>query len=81
MAASMQHQSEFDSSNDTRVSCRMVWRVRHNRQELERLGSRISAIILTTELGSGAVRRHPRAEAGARSAERFQSRKDLAGGL
>ena len=59
----------------------MVWRVRHNRQELERLGSRISAIILTTELGSGAVRRHPRAEAGARSAERFQSRKDLAGGL
>src|ERR1700726_2519959 len=55
MAASVQHQSEFDLSSDTSVSCRMVWRVRHDRQELERLGSRISAIILKTELGSGAI--------------------------
>jgi hypothetical protein len=31
----------------------MVWRVRHNREELERLGTRISAIILTTEQAPG----------------------------
>src|SRR5260370_19006942 len=55
MAASVQHQSEFDLPNDTSVSCRMVWRVRHDRQELERLGSRFSAIILKKELGPGAV--------------------------
>jgi hypothetical protein len=55
VAASVQHQSEFDSSNDTGVSCRMVWRLRHNRQELERLSGRISAILLTTELRSGAI--------------------------
>jgi FAD/FMN-containing dehydrogenase len=33
----------------------MVWRVRHDRQESGRLGSRISAIILKAELGSGAI--------------------------
>jgi FAD/FMN-containing dehydrogenase len=33
----------------------MVCRVRHDRQESGRLGSRIGAIILKTELGSGAI--------------------------
>src|SRR5260370_5174406 len=55
MAASVQHQSEFDLPNDTSVSCRMVWRVRHDRQELERLGNRFSAIILKTGLRSRAI--------------------------
>src|SRR3979411_2919433 len=77
VAASVQHQSEFDSSNDTGVSCPMMWRGRHNRQELERLSSRISAILLTTELGSGAIRRHAGAEAGTRSAEYFYPGKIL----
>src|SRR4030081_2865101 len=77
VAASVQHQSEFDSSNDTGVNCRTVWRVRHNRQELERLSGRISAILLMTELGSGAIRRHAGAEAGTRSAEYFYPGKIL----
>lgn len=55
VAASVQHQPKFDSSNDTGVSCRTVWRVRHNRQELERLSSRIGAILLKTDSAPGRV--------------------------